>query len=119
MKNEEHKAQVAVINWCRLAKKDFPQASRIFAIPNGSLRHPGVARKLKAEGVRPGCPDLFLPVARGGMNGLFIEMKVKPNRPTVEQMNEMQQLYSSGYAVFVCYSSSAAIERIQEYLALN
>ena len=64
-RNPEHESQVAVINWCRMARKDYPEAQRIFAIPNGGARHVAVAIKLKAEGVRQGVPDLCLPVPRG------------------------------------------------------
>ena len=42
----------------------------IFAIPNGGKRSIRTALTLKAEGVVPGVPDLFIPEWR-----LFIEMK--------------------------------------------
>ena len=41
-----------------------PQLALIFAIPNGGKRHIGTARKLKAEGVRSGVPDIFLACPR-------------------------------------------------------
>lgn len=46
-----------------------------FAVPNGDLRHPRVAMRLKAEGVRPGVADLcfMLPEGRTG----WLELKAK------------------------------------------
>ncbi len=46
-----------------------------FAIPNGHLRDPATAARLKREGVRPGVPDDFTPYARHGYHGLFTEFK--------------------------------------------
>jgi len=67
-----------------------------------------VALKLKLEGVRPGVPDTFLPVARildeKQYDGLCIEMKIKPNKPTCAQANWLRELDSEGYRVKVCYS---------------
>mgnify|MGYP004433785991 CR=1 FL=1 len=37
------------------------------------------AANLKRQGVKAGVPDLHLPVARGGYNGLYIELKVGSN----------------------------------------
>ena len=115
-RNPEHESQVAVINWCRMARKDYPEAQRIFAIPNGGARHVAVAIKLKAEGVRQGVPDLCLPVPRGHYHGLYIEMKAKPNRLTDEQERELDSLRAAGYLAVVCWNSIEAIVEIASYL---
>lgn len=44
-----------------------------FAIPNGDLRHPSVGRRLKAEGVKPGSPDLCV-MLEAGRTG-WLELK--------------------------------------------
>ena len=90
----------------------------LFAIPNGGHRHKAVAAKLKAEGVRPGVPDLCLPVARGLHHGLYIELKtLKPKRnPTTEQDWWLKELANQGYATFCCRGHKAAISVIQDYL---
>ena len=62
----EHFEQVALVTWWRV---QFPRV-RILAIPNGGDRSLLVAKKLKAEGVQPGVPDLFVPAWN-----LWIEMK--------------------------------------------
>ena len=69
----ESQEQVAFIQWADMffnGKDEF-----VFAIPNGGLRNVVVAKKMKAEGVKPGVLDLFFTLARGGYHGLFIEMK--------------------------------------------
>jgi hypothetical protein len=73
MKNLEHILQVECLKWFYY---QYPKYSNlIFAIPNGGQRNIVVAKKLKEEGVKPGVPDLFLPVPNNGFCGLFIEMK--------------------------------------------
>jgi hypothetical protein len=73
--NSEHSHQVAVFLWASVAKQWLPELDLMFAIPNGGERNKAVASRLKAEGVKPGVPDIFLPVARHGAAGLFIELK--------------------------------------------
>lgn len=75
------------------------------------------AKRFKAEGVRAGVPDLFLPVARGGYHGLFIEMK-RPdhkNKPSKAQNEWQQFLTKQGYLSVVCYGYEEAIQTIQRY----
>jgi len=113
----EHEEQCAVIDWCEIASHQYPELSLIFAIPNGGQRHVGVARKLKAEGVRSGAPDLFLPVARGIYHGLFVEMKrQKGGRLSDTQKDYFPRLIQQDYKVIVCNGADEAMNGIQEYL---
>lgn len=52
----EHQEQVALFQWLEIAAKRDDRLSMAFAIPNGGARHPVVAAKLKAEGVKSGVP---------------------------------------------------------------
>ena len=83
----EHQEQVALIHWAKMRSATLPELGLLFAIPNGGERHLFVAKKLKAEGVKPGTPDLCLPVARGGYHGLFIEMKRMKGGRVTKQRN--------------------------------
>ena len=74
MRDIEHGEQVAVFEWSKWHFKKHPGLRLMFAIPNGGDRHEVVAAKLKAEGVKPDVPDIFLPVARCGFNGLFFRL---------------------------------------------
>ena len=75
----EHQEQVNFINWIEY---NYPE-HKVFAIPNGEKRHLSVAKRLKAEGVKPGVPDLFIPSLF-----LFIEMKRIKGSVTSKQQKE-------------------------------
>lgn len=90
---------------------------RLAAVPNGGDRHPAVAGKLKAEGVRKGYPDLQLLMPRGGYHGLIIELKrVKGGRVESEQADWLEWLARQGYMAVVCKGADQARETIKRYL---
>jgi hypothetical protein len=109
----EHQEQCKVIEWC----DQHPIAKHIFAIPNGANKSPATAAKFKREGLRKGVPDLFLPVARMGFHGLFVEMKrVKGSVLSVDQALQITSLEGYGYLCHVCHGADEAIAVIQDYL---
>lgn len=112
----EHREQEALFQWAAINRKKYPVLSLMFAIPNGGQRHIAVARKLKQEGVKPGVPDVCLPIARMGYNALYIEMKVKPNKPTKMQLAWHDALMIEGNKVVVCYGWEDAVTVIEGYL---
>lgn len=107
----EHDEQVAFIRYCDTV------GVPVFAIPNGGHRHKATAGKLKAEGVRAGVPDLFVPQGYHVWNGLFIEMKTAKGRTTPVQREWIGYLRSAGYAVAVCHGAEFAIEALNDYLS--
>lgn len=111
----EHNIQTAFFQWAALQKRRFPGLELAFAIPNGGWRHPKTARFLKAEGVKPGVPDVFLPVPQGPFHGLFIEFKYGKNTQTPAQKELARKLQDQGYAVAVCYSLQEAIAAVEKY----
>lgn len=89
----EHEEQVGLVNWFR---GRFPGVL-IFAIPNGEKRSISVAKRLKADGVVRGIPDLYVPEWN-----LWIEMKkVSGGRLSPDQKNIIQNLESAGQTVIV------------------
>lgn len=102
--------------WASLATKQRPELDMLVAIPNGGARHIAVARKLKAEGVKRGYPDLVLNVARGGYYGLFIELKTLTGRTSPEQKYWIERLNAAGNYAAVCKGWIAAQDLIQNYL---
>lgn len=102
----EHEEQVAFVKWFRL---QFPRVM-IFAIPNGGDRHAAVAAKMRAEGVTPGVPDLFIPDWH-----LFLEMKRrKGGRVSPEQKRVMEHLEMAGYTCAVARGVDEAMEVAME-----
>lgn len=106
----EPQEQIAVIEYCDY--KGIP----IFHIPNGGKRNPREAANLKRQGVRPGVPDLFVPVPMGERHGLFIEMKYGKNKATKAQVEWIKTLRLNGYGAYICYGAKNAIACIEEYL---
>lgn len=112
MRDREHQLQVSCLKWFRLQHR----GRLIYAVPNGSKRNIITATKLKAEGVVKGVPDLCIPVANRFYHGLYIEMKIKPNTPSIEQKDIMFQLHVNGYKCAVCYSIKEFMSVVNEYM---
>lgn len=112
----EHEEQSSLVAWAAIQSKKIPQLSLLYAIPNGGLRTPIGARRLKREGVRPGVPDLHLPVARGGYHGLWIEMKSANGRVSIAQQRWIENLRIEGHKVEVVYRWNDAVTIILDYL---
>ena len=90
-------------------------------VPNGGQRHPAVAKKLKAEGVKAGVPDvLVFEECRGGYmdrtfcDGLALELKVGRNKPTAAQVEWHERLRKNGWRVEVCYTLDEVLGILRE-----
>lgn len=112
----EHGHQAALFCWCSQNIRQYPQLKRLFAIPNGGLRNPATAARLKAEGVKSGVPDIMLAIPIGKWHGLFIEMKIGRNQPTNEQEDWLVDLSCAGYYTAVCHEWTQARNIVVNYL---
>lgn len=117
----EHQEQCAVVRFFDLTHKEH--RGRLFAVPNGAWlagnprTRAALVSKAKREGVRNGVPDLFLPIARGGYHGLFIEMKrLKGGVTSAEQKSWHQYLNEQGFLCVVCKGADNAIQLLKEYM---
>lgn len=110
----EHAHQVALFMWAQ--QSGIAELKLMFAIPNGGERNAIVATRLKAEGVKSGVPDVFLPVARQGCHGLFIELKKPKGRANAAQSEWIDALQAQGYGACVCIGWEAARQIILQYL---
>lgn len=116
----EHQEQRALIEWADFARHNGePIGWDLAAIPNGGARHPAVAAKLKAEGVRAGMPDLMLMIAVGGYHGLFIELKAAGGSLRTSQRARLERLQLRGYRAVCCRGFEEARAEIEAYLALG
>ena len=111
----ESMEQQALFEWAAWAAPRFPGLNLMFHIPNGGMRSKSEAGRFKMEGVKAGIPDIFLPVARGGFNGLFIELKRVGGRASPEQLDIIEQLTKQGYLAALCYGFDSAREIIEKY----
>jgi hypothetical protein len=97
----EHAEQMGLFEWAAYAAVHWPELALLHAIPNGGDRHPTVAARLKAAGVKPGVPDICLPVPRGDWHGLYIELKTRRGRVSAAQREWLTALARQGYRTAV------------------
>ena len=116
MKKSEAQEQTALFQWAEMQKGKYPELQLMFAIPNGGSRHVLEAVNLKKQGVKAGVPDICLPVARVGFNGLYIELKIKGGRVKANQKEWIDELNNQKYKAVVCYGFEESKEVILDYI---
>ena len=113
-KEEAH--QTALTNWARMMRTQYPALQLYHHIPNGGLRDKRTAARLIGQGVHSGVPDVFIPAARGGYHGIYVELKTGANNPTPNQNEFMSGAMAEGYYCAVCYGWPCAAAVIEDYL---
>lgn len=120
MKNrcpEESTEQTLLFQWAEYQSGKYPELSLMYHIPNGGSRNKAEAGRLKAQGVKPGLPDICLPVARGKYHGLYIELKrVTGGRTSKDQREWIKLLLDQGYLAGVCLGWEEAADTLMRYL---
>lgn len=103
--------------------------------PNGGYRNVWEAIRFNKMGVLKGLSDVIIFEEKtrkreeyidefGGKelieetvyNGLAIELKIKPNKPTTEQVDFQQKLSKRGWLCKICYDFESAKQEIDDYL---
>ena len=83
--------------------------------------------RAKQIGLKPGVADIFLPLARHGVRGLYLELKIDPNHPvnlkskrkgitSESQKHFGQEVIKDGFGWVVCEGYAAAIKVLIDYL---
>jgi len=112
----EEEEQKMLLQWATMMSNKYKGLDLLYAIPNGGSRNQIEARNLKLTGVKAGVPDLFLPVARQGKHGLYIEMKRREGgRLSDYQKQWIERLKEQGYRTEVCKGADEAINVIEDY----
>jgi hypothetical protein len=117
----EEAEQRRLFDMVALYQERRPELRLLFHVPNGGWRSKATAGRLKDAGVRPGVPDLCLPVPRGFYHGLWLELKVRRRgaRLTPEQRRWLDDLRRQGYWAEVCYGADAALTALLQYLRMG
>lgn len=115
----EHDHQVALFQILELNERKHPDLRWIYAVPNGGKRHPAVARKMKAEGVKSGIADVHVPIPTSCAPGLYIEMKFGKNKLSDSQKDFKKFVLTKGFAYSLAYSVEDALNAIEEYLQID
>jgi hypothetical protein len=113
----EEAEQIKFFDFCRAMEHTHPAYRLAWHVPNE--RKASIIRraKMKLAGVKKGVPDITIPVPNDKYAALYIEMKVKPNKPSPEQINMLKDLNAQGNYAAICWSADEAIELIQKYVA--
>jgi len=85
------------------------------AVPNAGKRGYRAAARLKAEGLKPGFPDLLLLSVPAGssIRGCAVELKrARGGRVRPEQLEWLDRLHSLGWAVIVARGASDALKQL-------
>lgn len=157
-KASEHSHQVALLMWANMAcnyglkasldnysynvfghaqellkenNDQIPQLKWLHAIHNQGHGDKIRGGKAKAEGVKPGVFDLFLPVPisldgefngalpRRLYHGLYLELKVGKNQPSEKQNEFAADMGAAGYQTAVAWGWLEAREKILDYLQIK
>lgn len=126
----EQAHQTALFCWAALNTSTWPELRWLHHIPNGGSR--GDKRSamirgaaLRAQGVKSGVSDIFLPVRRSEYSGLYLEMKAPKHKPvragsrggvTDDQMEFGTFVLGQGFGFAVCYGWEEASRIITQYL---
>jgi len=112
----ESQEQAALFVWVKYNISRYPELVLLYHVANERQCSISTGAKLKRLGVKPGVPDLVLPVARGLYHGLYIEMKAIGKTPSDNQKAWLSWLNEQGYYAVVCEGWYAAAETITKYL---
>jgi hypothetical protein len=89
----------------------------MFYCPNGGKRDAITGGQMRALGVKPGAPDLLIPVPSGPNNGLALEFKSALGRASESQDEWMRFLMDeAGWMVHLVRSAETARSAVQFYL---
>ena len=96
----EEALQAQCVQWFRL---QYP-GKYILAIPNGGKRNLFEAVRLKKTGTLAGVADLFVAEPSFPHCGVWIELKVGKNKPTLEQRTFLTDMQARDFEVSVVRS---------------
>ena len=111
----ESNEQIAAMDWLRA---QYPKiALHTLHIGNERKASYWAGYIMKQMGVLKGASDLFMAWPCGGYHGLFIEVKSKIGKPTVEQTAFLQRMKAVGYRAEICYGADEVINTMKDYLS--
>lgn len=91
-------------------------ADYIVHVANGGKRSKRVGAALKHNGVKRGYPDLVIDIAKGGFNGMRIELKKEGGSVSDEQVERMAMLVDEGYLAIVTTGFEETMDAILNYI---
>ena len=129
--NPEQRLQSALVDaaWNGPLGIKHPELRDLYANANwAGVTGPKQGAARKAEGVKAGVPDLFLPLPKVCVaapdaghvfeyfGGLYLETKVPTSKPRPEQTEFMARLVARGYAVAVYRTLEEGVDLLVRYM---
>jgi hypothetical protein len=114
----EASEQQALFQWIETVTPREPRLAWAFHVPNGELRDKATAAKLQRMGVKPGVPDIWLPVPAPGHGyvGLVMELKTASGALSPVQADWLALLREARWSTWVAYGWVDAAKHICFYL---
>ena len=113
----ESDEQKLLFEWIEWAKVKYPELALCYHVVNEGRRSYATGRRMVAEGLRKGVPDICLPVPNMRYTALYIELKRKKGgRLSDEQRGWIDALNRVGNLAVVCHGFEEARDTILEYL---
>lgn len=112
MRRTEKQEQEDLFRWASYR----PDLKLMYHVTNEGRRSIQHAMSLKRQGMKPGVPDICLPVSRGRYHALYIELKAKGGRLSPEQREWQRDLLAEGNCATVCYGFEQAKQTIDWYM---
>ena len=110
--------QRALFRWAAYSRAKYPALDMMYHIPNGGSRNAIEAKHLQEQGVKPGVPDICLPVPNAMYTALYIELKRRERGKVSDaQRGWIAALNRVGCRAVVCRGWDEAREEIERYLA--
>ncbi|AWU42792.1 VRR-NUC domain-containing protein [Blattabacterium punctulatus] len=96
---------------------DYEYPNIFYFHPHNEARRTPYERFLiKVMRLRPGLPDILVPIPKKGRTGMALELKIKPNKLTENQIHIIDIFNSYNWKVNVCYDFDEAKIYIDQYL---
>lgn len=108
----ERDDQKALFSWAEWRSNQDERLALMYAVPNGQYR-PGQRME---PGLKPGVPDVCLPVPCGDYHGLYLELKHGRNSTTDAQDWWLDRLEAQGYQCRVAHGFDEAVRCVERYL---
>ena len=109
--------QKLLFEWAEYAEVVYPELELLHHVPNEGFRSLRAGHELKLQGMKPGVPDICLPVPKGRYHALYIEMKRSNGGRVSEAQNWwIDKLNGAGNLAVICHGFDEAKATILGYL---
>jgi len=122
----EEELHRACVRWADAQSGALPELDALFHPPNGGARTAKEGARMKKMGVKPGVPDLCLPIVRPVVwkngdvipaGGLWIELKSENGRLRDSQRVWRDRLLEHDHCWTLCRSLDAFRAAVTDYIA--